>query len=119
MPGRYYCGAGAGFRALAASYSSSGPMSCATLLRAQVAARDLGDLRVALALELAQHEHRAMMRRQPAHALLHGVPQVSLAVQVVGPRRAVLELQRPLVCVPALLDRLEQHERVAAAVAQL
>src|SRR2546427_7621582 len=86
---------------------------------AEVAGGDLGDLRITLALELAQHEPHPVMLGQLAHALIHRVLQEPLAVEIVGPRGRVLELERPVVGLPVLLDRLEQHERVAAAVAQL
>src|SRR2546426_11367118 len=86
---------------------------------AEVAGGDLGDLLITLALELAQYEHHPVMLGQLAHALIHRVLQEPLAVEIVGPRGRVLELQRPVVGLPVLLDRLEQHQRVAAAVAQL
>src|SRR5205809_3427358 len=91
----------------------------AALHRTQIAAGDVRDLGVALPLELAQHEHGAVMGRQLAHALVHRLFQIALAVQVVGARRGVLELERPVVGLPVLLDRLEQDQRVAAAIAQL
>src|SRR5438128_107158 len=86
---------------------------------AEVARGDLGDLLIALALELAQHEHHSVMLGQPHDAPIHRVLQEPLAVQIVGPRGRILELQRPVVGLPVLLDRLEQHQRVAATVAQL
>src|SRR5437762_12067676 len=65
----------------------------AALHRAQVAARDLRDLLVALPFELAQHEHDPVMLREVADALLHGVLEEALAVQVVAAGARVLELQ--------------------------
>src|SRR5207248_2575042 len=47
--------------------------------RPQVTARDLGDLRVALALQLAQHEHRPVVRGELVHALVHRLLEVALA----------------------------------------
>src|SRR3989475_7888529 len=62
---------------------------------------------------------RSVMGGELADALVHRLLQVALAVQVVRPRRRVLELEGPVVGLPVLLDRLEQHQRVAAAVPQL
>src|SRR6267143_184484 len=96
----------------------AGPVQPA-LHGAEVTPGDLGDLLIALPLELAQHEHDTVMLGQLAHALIHGVLEEPLAVQIVGPRGRVLELQRPVIGLPVLLDRLEQHQRIATAVAQL
>src|SRR2546430_637812 len=54
-----------------------------------------------------------------SHALVHGFLQEPLAVQVVGPGRGVFELEWPVVRLPVLLDRLEQHQGVTAAVPKL
>src|SRR5213596_2930911 len=95
-----------------------GPIEAA-LHGAQVAARNVGDLGVALAFQLAEHEHGPMVGGQLVHALVHGFLQEPLAVQVVGPGRGVLELEWPVVRLPVLLDRLEQHQGVTAAVPKL
>src|SRR5438105_4733134 len=89
------------------------------LHRPQVATRDVGDLGVALPLQLAQHEDGAVMGGKLPDALIARFLEVALAVQVVRPCGRVLELQWPVVGLPVLLDRLEQDEWVAAAVAQL
>src|SRR5882762_2164532 len=62
------------------------------LHRAQVAPRDVGDLGVALAFQLAQHEDGAVVCGQLLHALVHGLLEEALAVQVVRPGRGVFEL---------------------------
>src|SRR5947207_72820 len=81
----------------------------------------------------ARNRSRALLRtahRAPGHvrpprlrelpdALVDRFLEVALAVQVVRPCGRVLELQWPVVGLPVLLDRLEQDEWVAAAVAQL
>src|SRR5881409_760524 len=64
----------------------------AALHRAQVAPRDVGNLGVALAFQLAQHEDGAVVCRQLRYALVHGLFEEALAVQVVGPGRGVFEL---------------------------
>src|SRR5437879_4951669 len=56
----------------------------------QIAAGDVRDLRVALPLELAQHEHGPMVDGELPHALVHGLLEIPLAVAVIRP--AVLEL---------------------------
>src|SRR6267142_4753044 len=84
----------------------------AALYRPQIATGDLGDLLVALPLELPQHEDLAVMLRQPLDALVHRILQEPLAVQVVRPSGRVLELQRPMVGLPILLDRLEQDQGI-------
>src|SRR5712691_10568208 len=63
-----------------------------TFHRAQVATGDVGDLSVALPFQLAQHEHRAVVRGELSHALIHRLFEIALAVQVVGARRGVFEL---------------------------
>src|SRR2546423_7719902 len=90
-----------------------------TLDRPQIAARDLRNLLIALTLELAEHENLTMMLGQPMHALVHRILQEPLAVQIIGTRGRVLELQGPVIGFPVLLDRLEQHEWVPATVPQL
>jgi hypothetical protein len=60
-----------------------------------------------------------MMFRKPFHRLLDELPQVALPIQVVGTGMRILELERTIVVLPVLLDRLEQHERVAGAITQL
>src|SRR5881398_3097802 len=87
--------------------------------RAQVAPRDVGDLSVALAFQLAEHEDRPVVGGQLVHALVDGFLEEALAVQVVGPGRGVFELERAVVRLPVLFDRLEQHQRVAATVPEL
>src|SRR5712671_4124208 len=62
--------------------------------RAEVAVRDLSDFLVRLALELAQHEHLAVMLGQLCHGLGDQLPQMPLAVEIVRTRCRVLELQR-------------------------
>src|SRR5207247_10342135 len=74
---------------------------------------------VARALELPQYERRAVVVGELPHALVHRFVEVALAVEVVRARGRVFELQRAVVGLPVLLDRLEQHERVPAAVAEL
>src|SRR3989442_7533638 len=96
----------------------AGPVEPA-LDRPQIAAGDVRDLRVALPLELAQHEHGPMVDGELPDALVHGLLEIPLAVEVIRPGGRVLELQRAVVGLPVLLDRLEQHERIAAAVAKL
>src|SRR5712692_9061051 len=64
----------------------------AALDRAQVAPRDVGNLGVALAFQLAQHEDGAVVCGQLLHALVHGLLEEALAVQVVRPGRGVFEL---------------------------
>jgi len=59
------------------------------------------------------------MLGQPLHRLLHELTEVPLPVHVIRPRVAILELQRPLLILPVLLDGLKQHERVARPVAEL
>src|SRR6266702_7224808 len=95
-----------------------GPIEAA-LHGAQVAARNVGDFGVALAFQLAEHEDGSMVGGQLVHALVHGFLQEPLAVQVVGPGRGVFELEWPVVRLPVLLDRLEQHQGVTAAVPKL
>src|SRR6266545_4390757 len=87
--------------------------------RPQVAPGDFSDLLVALPLELAENEHLPVVFRQPLDALVDRILQEPFAVQIVRTRGRVLELQRPMIRFPVLLDGLEQHQRVAAAVAQL
>src|SRR5438045_5241318 len=87
--------------------------------RTQVATGDLGDLLIALPLELAEHEHFTMMLRQALDALVDRVLEKTFAIQVIRPSCCVLELQRAMIGFPVLLDGLEQHQRIAAAVAQL
>src|SRR5688572_12140970 len=48
------------------------------LHRAEIARRDLGDLLVRLALELAQDEHLLVMLREPFHRFLDQLTQVAL-----------------------------------------
>jgi hypothetical protein len=57
--------------------------------------------------------------RQFVDRLLDHLPQVAPAIQIIRPVRVVLPLQRAVVGVPVLLDRLEQDQRVPRAVAQL
>src|SRR2546427_9132951 len=52
---------------------------------------------------------RSVMGGELADALVHRLLQVALAVQVVRPRRRVLKLERAVVGLPVLLDRLEQR----------
>ena len=85
----------------------SGPIQAA-LDRPQIAPGDLGNLLVALPFKLPQDEHLPVVFRQALNTLIHGVLQEALAVQVVGPRGRILELQRPMVGFPVLLDRLEE-----------
>src|SRR5438034_4318406 len=87
--------------------------------RSQVATGDVRNLGVALSLELPQYEHRPVVVGELPHALVHRFLEVALAVEVVRARGRVFELQRAVVGLPVLLDRLEQHERVPAAVAEL
>src|SRR2546426_6902385 len=87
--------------------------------RSQVATSDVRNLGVALSLELPQYEHRPVVVGELPHALVHSLLEVALAVEVVRARGRVFELQRAVVGLPVLLDRLEQHERVPAAVAKL
>src|SRR5882762_5087813 len=91
----------------------------ATFHRPQIAPGDFSDLLVALPLELPEYEHLPVVFRQPLDALVHRILQESFAVQVVRTCSRILELQRPMVSFPVLLDGLEQHQRIAAAVAQL
>src|SRR5450432_600595 len=79
----------------------------------QIAVRDLRDLLVRLPLELAQDEHLAMMLREPSDGRLDEGTQVAAAIEIVGARVRVLELQRTIVVLPVLPDRLEKHEWVA------
>src|SRR2546426_3542945 len=87
--------------------------------RSQVATSDVRNLGVALSLELPQYEHRPVVVGELPHALVHSLLEVALAVEVVRARGRVFELQRAVVGLPVLLDCLEQHERVPAAVAEL
>src|SRR5581483_4340795 len=89
------------------------------LYRAQIATRDLRNLGVALSLELPQHEDRPMVGGQLPNTLIDGFLQEALPVQIVWAGGRVLELQWPVVGLPILLDRLEEHQRIPAAVAQL
>src|SRR3989441_8360258 len=86
---------------------------------AQVAPRDIGDLSVAFAFQLAEHEDGPVVGGQLVHTLVDGFLEEALAVQVVGPGRGVLELERAVVRLPMLFDRLEQHQGVAATVPEL
>src|SRR5262249_33429768 len=61
--------------------------------RAEVAFGDLGDLLVRLALELAKHEHLAMMLRQASHGLLDEGAKMAASEHVVRTGRGVLELE--------------------------
>src|SRR5438477_5316912 len=90
-----------------------------TLYRPQIAPGDFGDLLVALALELPEDEHLPVVFRQPLDTLVHRILQEALAVQIVRTCGRILELQRPMIGFPVLLDRLKKHQRVAAAVTQL
>jgi len=76
-------------------------MSWAKLFRARlrrlftvpkVAPRDVGNLGVALAFQLAQHEDGAVVCGQLLYALVHGLLEEALAVQVVWPGCGVFEL---------------------------
>src|SRR4051794_9042907 len=87
--------------------------------RTQVATGDLSDLLIALPLELAEHEHFTMMLRQALDALVDRVLKKAFAIQVIRPSCCILELKRAVIGFPVLLDSLEQHQRIAAAVAQL
>src|SRR5438477_10002746 len=86
---------------------------------AQIAPRDVGDLSVALAFQLAEHEDGPVVGGQLVHALVDGFLEEAFAVQVVGPGRSVFELERAVVRLPVLFDRLEQHQWVAATVPEL
>src|SRR5215831_18129729 len=95
-----------------------GPIQAA-LHGPQITAGYFRDFLVTLALELAQHEHYAMMLGQLADTLLDGVLEEPLAIEIIGPRRRVFKLQRTMIGFPVALDRLEEHQRIAAAIAQL
>src|SRR5438105_3140839 len=90
-----------------------------TLHRPQIAPGDFGDLLVALALELSENEHLPVVFRQPLDALVHRILQEAFAIQIVRTCGRILELQRPMIGFPILLDRLKEHERIAAPVTQL
>src|SRR5690606_22714808 len=83
----------------------------AALHGAEVHARDLGDLLVGLPLQLPQHEHLAVVRRQLVHGLLDLLTEMTLPEQIVRPVRVALELERTMIRVPAPLDLLEEYER--------
>jgi hypothetical protein len=59
------------------------------------------------------------MRRELLDGLLDRFAEMPLAVEIVRSRSRILELQWPVVVFPVPTDRLEQHERIARAVAQL
>src|SRR5687768_3408795 len=90
-----------------------------TLHRAEVHARNIRDLLVALALELAQLEYQLVMLRQLFHDLFDDLLQVSLPIQIVRSIPYVLELQRPVVRLPMRSQLLEKYQRAARTVAQL
>ena len=69
---------------------------------AEVARGNLSDLLVGLPLELAEHEDLAMMLGETRDRGLDQLAQVPLAIEIIRPRRAVLELQRALVVIPVL-----------------
>src|SRR5688572_10709115 len=89
------------------------------LHRSQVHAGDLGDLLVALALELTEAEHQPMVLGQLLDRALHEASEIPLPVEIVRPHRVILELDRPMILFPAARQTLEKHERAPRAVAQL
>src|SRR5688572_28459251 len=76
------------------------------LHRSEIAAGDLGDLLVRLALQLSQHEHLAVMLGKLSNRCLDQLPQVTLAIQVIRTRSRILELQRAVVLLPRSPNRL-------------
>src|SRR4051812_16071560 len=86
--------------------------------RSKIAVRDLRDLLVRLAFQLAKHEDLPMMFRQLRHGILDQLAEMSLPVQVVRPCRCILELERPLLVFPIALDRLEEYEWVPRPIAE-
>src|SRR5688572_4495977 len=91
----------------------------AALHRPEVHAGDLGDLLVALALELAETEDEPVMLGELLDRVLDQPPQVPLAVEVIRPHGVILELDRPMILLPVARQPLEEHERAARAVAKL
>jgi hypothetical protein len=85
---------------------------------AEVAIGDFGNFLVRLALELAQHEYRAVVLRQLLHSPLNQFSEMALPEQVVRPLVLVFELERTVVGVPVLLDGLEQDKWTATPVPQ-
>jgi hypothetical protein len=85
--------------------------------RAQVALRNLRDLLVRLALELAQHEHIPVVLGKLGDALLDDLPQMTLTVHVIRAGRSVFELERTIIVLKVLLDRLKENQRITRAVA--
>src|SRR2546423_1690483 len=87
--------------------------------RSEIALRNLGNLFVRLTLELTEYEHISVMLGKLGNAFLDDLPQVPLAVHVVGSRCSVLELQRTILILEVFLNRLEQHKRITRPVAEL
>src|SRR5215217_1634616 len=81
--------------------------------RSEIAVCNLCDLFVRLSFELTKNEDIPVMLWQLCHRLLDDLPQVPLTVHVIRPRGRILELKGPVVLLPVLLNRLEQHQRVA------
>ena len=61
--------------------------------RAEVAIGDLGDLFVGLTFQLPQHEHFSVVFGQLIDRPLYQVPQVPLAIEVIGTIAMVFELE--------------------------
>jgi len=112
---------------LGGAYSSRGSISWAKLFRARLRRLftvprlqpvNVGDLGVALAFQLAEHEHGPMV----GGSWSTHWSTASFRNRLRYSRRAgrgVFELEWPVVRLPVLLDRLEQHQGVTAAVPKL